>query len=155
MADKAARAQRRIAENRRAQHEFELEERFEAGVVLVGSEVKVLREGRVQLAGAYVRIEDGEAWLYGLHIPEYAFSHQFNHPVERRRKLLLRRQQLRRLERALSEKGGTCIAVRLYFDGPFVKVEIALARGRRTHDKREAIKARDERRERRRGGRGR
>ena len=136
-----------IASNRRARHEYHIEEALEAGLALTGTEVKSLRSGRASLTEAYARVERGEVWLHHLHIPPYDAGNIFNHDPLRRRKLLLHRQQIRRLEGKASQKGYTLVPLRLYFSRGKVKVEIALARGKKVFDKREAIGAREAGRE--------
>lgn len=136
-----------IASNRRVKHDFELTDTFEAGVMLVGSEVKVLREGKCTLIGSHVRVIGDEAWLIGMQIPEYAYAHQFNHAVDRNRKLLLHKREVEQIAKGLRERGTSCVVVRLYFKGSRVKAEIALARGRKLHDKRNALKKKDADRE--------
>jgi len=142
---------RLIAENRKARHEYEILEKVEAGLVLLGSETKSLRGGKGNIAEAWVRVEAGEAWLVDAHIPPYpqAGPHQ-NHEPRRPRKLLLKALELDRLARRVQEKGLSLIPLQLYFDGPWVKVELGLGRGRKLHDKREAIKEREGAREARR-----
>ena len=136
--------QRKVADNRRARFEYELLERFEAGLVLTGSEVKSVRGGGVQLGDAHVAVQGGEAWLLNCHIGPYANAGYAQHEAMRPRKLLLHRAEIYRLERGLQTKGLTVVATRLYFAGARVKIEIALARGKKLHDKRETIKKRDE-----------
>ena len=138
---------KQVAENRRARHEYEILDTLEAGLVLTGSEVKSLRNGRGNISDAYVKFTNGEAWLCEAHISTYAHAHQFNHEPLRERKLLMRIEQLERWGRKVSEKGHTVVALKLFFSGPWCKVQIGLAKGRRTHDKREAIKEREDRRE--------
>ena len=132
-----------IASNRRALHAYEVSHRFEAGIMLSGSEVKVLRQGKCTLTGAHVRIVGGEAWVMNMHIPEYAYANRFNHGVDRARKLLLHKREIARIERWLRERGASCVVLRVYFKGSHVKVEVATARGRKLHDKRQALKQRD------------
>jgi len=136
-----------IVTNRRARHEYHIEESLEAGLVLTGTEVKSLRSGRASLAEAYGRVEGGEVWLHHLHIPPYDAGNIFNHDPLRRRKLLLHQQQIRRLEGKATQKGYTLIPLQLYFSRGRVKVEIALARGKKLYDKREAISEREAGRE--------
>ncbi len=136
-----------IARNKRARHDYELDDEFEAGLMLLGSEVKSLREGKATLSSAHVRVLHGEAWVYGLQIPEYAWSHQFNHDVERPRKLLLHRRQIDRLDAALGTRGMACVVLAIYFRGAHVKIEIGIGRGRKQHDKREKLKQSDAQRE--------
>jgi len=132
-----------IASNRRARHEYHIEESLEAGLVLTGTEVKSLRAGRASLSDAYARIENGEAWLHHLHIPPYEAGNIFNHDPLRTRKLLLHRRQIQRLAGKVSQRGYTLVPLRLYFSRGRAKVEIALARGKKLYDKREAIGARE------------
>lgn len=136
---------RTIAANRKARHDYEIGERFEAGLVLRGSEVKSLREGKASLAEAYATVdENGEAWLIGAHIAEYDAANRLNHPPLRPRKLLLHARELNKLGIKLRERGFTLIPLRLYFKGHRVKLELGLGKGRRSYDKREAIKRRDQ-----------
>lgn len=150
-----ARKRTPICENRKARHEFELLEIFEAGVALLGSEVKSLRNGHGSIAEAYVRIEDGQAWLVDAHIAPYAQANRENHEPRRRRRLLLHRTELRKLIKKVTEKGLTIVPLRMYFLGPWAKVEVALARGRKVHDKRAALKEKTDKREMDRALRGR
>jgi SsrA-binding protein len=136
-----------IATNRRARHEYHIEESFEAGLVLTGTEVKSLRQGRASLAEAYARVEHNEVWLHHLHIPPYEAGSIFNHDPLRRRKLLLHRRQIARLAERVSQKGYTLVPLRLYFRRGRAKVEIALGRGKKLYDKRAAIGEREAARE--------
>jgi SsrA-binding protein len=136
-----------IARNPRARHEYELLERWEAGVVLSGTEVKALREGRASLIGAFGRVRRGEVWLEGLNIPPYEAGNRFNHDPLRSRKLLMHRREIRRLIGAVELKGLTLVPLELYFRGPHAKIEIALGRGKKQHDRREDLKRRDAERE--------
>ena len=136
-----------VCENRRARHEYEVHESVEAGLALTGSEVKALRGGHGNLAEAYVRFENGEAWLVDAHISPYAQAGRNNHEAKRPRKLLLGKNQILRLAPRVSQKGLTAIPLRLYFKGPWAKVEVALARGKKLHDKRQSLKEADDRRE--------
>jgi SsrA-binding protein len=137
-----------IAENRKARHDYELLERVEAGIALTGTEVKSLRAGHVQLGQAYGDIRDGEAWLVGASISEYAQgAGPFGHRPERDRKLLLHRREIDSLYGKLREKGLTLVPTRMYFRDGRVKVELALARGRERADKRRAIAERDAKRQ--------
>jgi SsrA-binding protein len=138
---------KQIAENRRARRDYELLERLEAGLVLTGTEVKSLREGHVQLGQAYVDVRDGEAWLVGASIAEYAQGNIRNHAPDRDRKLLLHRRELDSLYGKVREKGLTLVPTRLYFRDGRVKLEIALARGRERADKRRVIAERDAQRQ--------
>jgi SsrA-binding protein len=136
-----------IAENRRARHDYHLSDRVEAGVVLTGTEVKALREGKTQLTRAYAEVSENEAWLVGVHIPEYLQGNRANHDPDRPRKLLLHRREIDRLYGQVREKGVTLVPTRMYFKDGRVKVEIALARGKELHDKRRVIADRDARRQ--------
>lgn len=138
---------KRIANNRRAYHDYTVDEKIECGISLAGTEVKALREGHISFGDAYARIHDNELWLVGLRISPYSRASLFNHDPDRERKLLVHRQELRRMKRRVDEKGYTLIPLRMYFKRSHVKVEIGLCRGKRLHDKREDIKARDQRRD--------
>lgn len=136
-----------VATNRRARHKFELLDRYEAGIVLLGTEVKALRDGNAQLADSFATIEDGEVWLRNFHIPPYPPATSNNHEPERPRKLLLKKYEIERLSGSLSKKGLTLVPVRVYFKGPLAKVELALARGKEGRDRRREIADRDVRRD--------
>ncbi|MGI8594133.1 MAG: SsrA-binding protein SmpB [Solirubrobacteraceae bacterium] len=136
-----------IASNRQASYRFNLLERFECGIVLMGTEIKSLREGKAQLKDGYATVEDGEVWLHNVHISPYAPASRENHEPERARKLLLHRREIERLVGKTKERGLTLVPTRLYFSGPRAKVEIALARGKDRHDKRESIREREMARE--------
>ena len=136
-----------IASNRKAHHNFDILDTYEAGLVLRGTEVKALRDGRADLKESYARIEGGEAWLLGCHISHYAQGNRANHDPLRPRKLLLHRAQIERLLGKIMEKGLTLVPLRLYFKEGRAKVELGLARGRKTLDKRHVIREREERRE--------
>ena len=136
-----------VATNRRARHKFELVDKMEAGIVLQGSEVKALRDGKAQMTDAYAVVEKGEVWLRKLHIPPYAPASRENHEPERPRKLLLHRAEIERLIGTTSQKGLTLIPTRIYFKGSRAKVELALARGKEGRDRRHEIADRDARRE--------
>jgi SsrA-binding protein len=140
-------AEKTIAENRKARHEYELLERFEAGIALTGTEVKSLREGRATLAQSYADVRDGEAWLQGAEIAIYEQGNRANHEPTRARKLLLHRREIDRLYGQVREKGLTVVPTRLYFKDGRVKVELALARGKNTVDKRRALADRDAKRQ--------
>lgn len=140
-------AQRDITVNRRARHDFYIEETFEAGVVLTGSEVKSLRAGKAQLKDSYGRIQDGEVWLWNAHISPYAAAAQLGHEPTRSRKLLLHRREIERLLGKVKERGLTLVPLRMYFKHGRAKVELGLARGKKLYDKRAAIKERETRRE--------
>lgn len=135
-----------VIRNRRARHDYHVLDAYECGIMLEGAEVKSLRDGRGNLQDAYARIEDGELWLHGMHISPYEFSRGELDPV-RKRKLLLHRRQIDALARAAGEKGMTLVPLSVYFKNGRAKVELALARGKRTYDKRRAIAERDARRE--------
>lgn len=132
-----------VAENRRARHDYELLERLEAGLVLLGSEVKSLRQGGMQLVDSHGEIVDGEVFLVGARIAPYAAASYQNHDPTRRRKLLLHRAEIRRLDGKVRQKGLTLVPLSVYFQSGRAKVEIALARGRKAYDKRERILQRD------------
>ncbi len=136
-----------VALNRRARHEYSVEETVEAGLVLTGSEIKSIRAGRANLAEAYARIERGEAWLIGAHIALYEQANRFNHEPTRTRKLLLHRDQISELVGKTQAKGYTLVPLRLYLRDGLAKIELGLARGRKTHDKRRVIAERDARRQ--------
>jgi SsrA-binding protein len=136
-----------IAENRRARFDFELLERLEAGVVLTGTEVKSLREGKASLQNAFAHVRDGDVYLVGANIPEYPQASRQNHDPDRDRKLLLHRREIDHLVGKVQEKGLTLVPTRLYFRNGKVKVEIAVARGKDVRDKRREIADRDARRE--------
>jgi SsrA-binding protein len=143
-------AEKTITVNRKAQHDYHILEKVEAGLVLTGTEIKAIRDGRVNLRDAYARPERGEMWLLGAHIGPYAAAGRFNHESGRRRKLLLHRKQIVELGREVEEKGLTLVPLRLYLKSGRAKVELALARGRRRYDRRQAIARREAEREMRR-----
>jgi SsrA-binding protein len=132
-----------VASNRRASHRFNLLERFECGIVLTGTEVKSLREGKAQLKDSYAVVRDGEVWLIGVYIPPYEPASRDNHEPERDRKLLLHRAEIERLIGKTRERGLTLVPTRIYFSGARAKVELALAQGKDLYDKRDAIRKRD------------
>jgi SsrA-binding protein len=136
-----------IAENRRARHEYHLLERFEAGIALTGTEIKSLREGQVTLQRAFAELRDGEAYLVGAHISEYAQANLQNHDPDRDRKLLLHRREIDSLLGKTRERGLTLVATRMYFKDGRVKVEVALARGKEARDKRRDLAERDAQRQ--------
>jgi SsrA-binding protein len=138
---------RDIAVNRRARHEYHVEEAIEAGIVLTGSEVKALREGKVNLKDSHARIERGEVWLWNVHVSPYGPASQFGHDPTRTRKLLLHANEIERLQGKVKERGLTLVPLRMYFKDGRAKVELALVRGKKQHDKREAIREREVRRE--------
>jgi SsrA-binding protein len=135
---------RMVAQNRRARHDYDILDTYEAGLVLVGSEVKSLREGKAQLRDSYARVQDGEVWLYGVHVPPYVFATGFGAvDPDRRRKLLLHRRQIEELAKRMGQESLTLVPLSLYFKDGRAKVDLALAKGRRLYDKRHAIAARD------------
>jgi SsrA-binding protein len=136
-----------IAVNRRARHDYAIEDTLEAGLVLTGTEIKSIRAHRVNIAEAYARIEKGEAWLIGAHIAEYAQGNRFNHAPARTRKLLLHRDQIAELTGLQGAKGLTIVPLRLYIRGGRAKLELGVAKGKKAHDKRRSIAERDMRRE--------
>jgi SsrA-binding protein len=139
---------RSLARNRRARHEYEILAEYEAGIVLQGSEVKSLRAGRASIQEAYVMIRGGQAELLGANIPEYAQAGPYhNHPPDRPRRLLLHRRELDELEPQVTQKGVTVVPLEVLLRGDWVKVSLALVRGKKLHDKRETLKARDAQRE--------
>jgi SsrA-binding protein len=136
-----------IASNRRARHDYAIDETIEAGLALMGTEVKSLRAGRASLADGFAQIVDGEVWLHNVHIPEYTQGTWTNHLPRRTRTLLLHRGEIERLIRKTSESGLTLVPLSLYFKDGKVKVELALARGKRTYDKRQDLAKKDAARE--------
>ena len=141
------RGQQVVASNRKARHDYHIEDVFEAGIVLRGTEVKSLRAGRASLVDGYASIDGGEAWLENVHIPEYLQGTWNNHATRRRRKLLLNRVEIDKLSGKVRESGYTLVPLSLYFKDGKAKVEIALARGKRDYDKRQALKERQDKRE--------
>lgn len=133
--------------NAKARRDYDLGERFEAGIVLAGTEVKSIRAGQAQLADAFGRIEKGEAFLHNLHISEYGFGNVNNHPPKRVRKLLLKAKEIRKIQYELEAGGRTLVPVRIYFKGALIKVELALGTGKKLYDKRQDMRKRDEMRE--------
>ena len=139
---------RPVAQNRRARHDYHVLETFECGIALQGSEVKSLRDGKVQLRDAYARVDDGELWLHGVHVSPYAYATGVGgHDPDRRRKLLLHRRQIDELTGRTRQEGLTLVPLSVYFKDGRAKVELALAKGRKAYDKRHAIAARDAARE--------
>ena len=132
-----------VAQNRRARHDYHLGDRFEAGLVLTGTEVKSLRSGRASLADAFATVDDGEVWLRNAYIPEYAFGTWTNHAARRNRKLLLHRREIDKLERATTGSGRTIVPLALYFLDGYAKVELAVGTGKKAWDKRQTIAERD------------
>ena len=136
-----------VATNRRARHKFELLDRFECGIELTGTEVKSLRDGKAQLGDAYAVIDHGEVWLRNAHIPPYPPAAAQNHDPDRARRLLLHRYEIERLVGRVERRGLTLVPTRIYFKGPYAKVELALARGKEQRDRRREIRDRDVQRE--------
>jgi SsrA-binding protein len=139
--------ERLVAQNRKALHDYEILDRFEAGIALVGTEVKALRDGKCNLTGAFARIEGEEVFLHGMEIAEYVYGNVLNHIPKRSRKLLLHRHQIRKLDQQSRLKGHTLVPLRIYFKGAKAKVEVAVGRGRAVHDKRQAKAEQEARRE--------
>ncbi|MSO30119.1 MAG: SsrA-binding protein SmpB [Acidobacteria bacterium] len=140
-------AQKNIAENRKAFHDYHVLETFEAGVALLGTEVKSIREGAVNLRDSYARVDEGEVFVYNIHITPYSHRGYADHDPIRKRKLLLHRHEIRKLIGKTIERGMTLVPLRMYFKNGRVKMAVALAKGKQAHDKREAIKKRDTDRE--------
>ena len=136
-----------IAQNKKARHDYLIEDTYEAGLVLMGTEVKSLRQGRASLVDGFVDIDGHEAWLHGVHIPEYTQGTWTNHSARRKRKLLLNRDEIDKIERRVNEKGLTVIPLSIYFKDGRAKVEIALAKGKKSWDKRHALAERQATRE--------
>lgn len=139
--------ERLIAENRKARHKFQVLDTLECGIVLVGSEVKSLRHGRLSLDESYARVRDSEVWLMGADIPEYAEASRMNHPPKRPRKLLLHQREIRKFAGQAHENGLTLVPLKIYFKQGRAKILIGLCRGKKLHDKREAMKQADSKRE--------
>jgi SsrA-binding protein len=140
-------SERVVAQNRRARHDYFILETLEAGLVLTGTEVKSLRSGKASLAEAYATVENGEAFVLQMHVTPYEQGNRWNPDPVRRRKLLLHRAEIERLRRAVSQKGQTLVPLKLYFSGGHAKLLIGVAKGKKTHDKRQSIAERDARRE--------
>lgn len=136
-----------VAQNKKARHDYSIEDVYQAGIALTGTEVKSLRAGRATLTDGYATVDDGEVWLRGVHIPEYTQGTWTNHEPRRARKLLLRRDEIRRIVGKVKDTGVTLVPLALYFHDGYAKVDIAVARGRRAYDKRHAIAERESKRE--------
>jgi len=136
-----------IAQNKKARHDYHILDTYEAGLVLTGTEVKSLRMGRASLVDGFAQLEGGEAWLYNVHIPEYTQGTWTNHTARRKRKMLLHRAEIEKLDQKSQESGHTVIPLALYFKEGRVKVEIALARGKKEYDKRQTLREKQDRRE--------
>ncbi|MFD4676646.1 SsrA-binding protein SmpB [Lentzea sp. NPDC058450] len=141
------RGQKVIASNRKARHDWSILDTYEAGIQLVGTEVKSLRMGRASLVDAFAQVDDGEIWLHALHIPEYVAGTWTNHEVRRKRKLLLHKAEIERLIGKTKESGLSLVPLQMYFKDGYVKVEIALAKGKKAYDKRQDLAKRDANRE--------
>ncbi|QPZ40225.1 MULTISPECIES: SsrA-binding protein SmpB [Paramicrobacterium] len=141
------RGEKVVATNRKARHDYLIEDTYEAGLVLWGTEVKALREGRASLVDGYAYIDNGEAWLDAVHIPEYIQGTWTNHSPRRKRKLLLHRQQITRISHKIAPGGYTLVPLKIYFSDGRAKVEIAVAKGKREFDKRQALRERQDKRE--------
>jgi SsrA-binding protein len=139
----AEQEQQRIVSNRKARHDYEILEKLEAGIVLLGTEIKSLRNGKANLQDSYALLKNGEVWLIGMHIGAYDQGSYNNHDPLRSRKLLLQKKQILKMVGRIKEKGLTLIPLSVYFKGPYAKVELGIARGKRSFDKREAIKKRE------------
>jgi SsrA-binding protein len=136
-----------IANNRKAFHNYHIHTKYEAGIELVGTEVKSLRLGKIQMSDAYASVENGEVFLHNLHISAYDMASRENHDPTRTRRLLLNKREIRKLWSATNEKGYTIVPLRIYFKGPYAKIEIAVARGKRAYDKRQDIARKEAERE--------
>lgn len=137
-----------VAQNKKAYHDYFIDETYEAGLVLKGTEIKSVRKGSANLKDSYVRIKDGEAFIEGMHIAPYEQGNIFNHEPRRTRKLLLHKKQINKLAREIKDTGYTIVPTKLYFgDGSKVKLEVALARGKKLYDKRQDLKAKDAKRD--------
>lgn len=141
--DKGAEKTKLVAQNKKARHDYTIVDTFEAGIVLTGTEVKSLRKGRASLVDGYANIRDGEAWLHGVHIPEYTEGTWNNHAPRRVRKLLLHKKEIEHLIGKTNESGSALVPLSLYFKDGRAKVEVALAKGRKSHDKRQVLAERD------------
>ena len=146
-AEKAAENQKRIADNRKARHQYDVLDTLECGIALVGSEVKSLRNGRVSLEEAYARLRDNEIWLIGCDIQEYAQANRYNHQPRRARKLLLHRREIEKFAAKATQQGLTLVPLKMYFKRGLAKVLLGVCRGRKLHDKREVLKKRQQNRD--------
>lgn len=151
---RAPAGRRTVATNRKARHRYHLLDQWEAGLVLVGPEVKSVRAGKVSFKNSFATIEGGEVWLHNLHVAPYDSANRWNADPERPRKLLLHRREIRKLVAAVEQKGLTLVPLNLYLNGPYVKTTLALAKGKQLHDKREALRRRTQELEARRAMRG-
>ena len=139
--------QKVVARNRRAYHDYHVDEKFECGIELVGTEVKSIRQAKIAFADSYGRIENDQLWLVGFRITPYDHAGLFNHDPDRRRRLLVHKKEIRRLRRRVDEKGFTLIPLRVYMKGGLVKIELGLCKGKRDYDKRDDIRKRDQNRD--------
>lgn len=142
-----ARREKVITLNKKAFHDYEISIKYEAGIVLSGTEIKTLRQQKGNIQDAYARVKDGEVWLINSNIPEYKYGTYNNHDAQRDRKLLLHGTEIKKIRTKLQDKGFTLIPLKLYFSGPFVKVELGLARGKKEYDKRQAIRKEESKRQ--------
>ncbi len=147
MAERNANGEKTVVDNRRARHDYFLEDKYECGIALTGTEIKSVRNGRVQFKDSYISIRDGEAWIKGMHISHYKQGNIFNVDEERDRKLLLHKYEIQKLDKKVTTKGYTLVPTRMYLKNGRAKLEIALAKGKNLHDKRESEKMRDAKRE--------
>ncbi|MEV4997757.1 SsrA-binding protein SmpB [Streptomyces niveus] len=136
-----------VAQNKKARHDYLILDTYECGLVLTGTEVKSLRQGRASLADGFVQIDDHEAWLHNVHVPEYTQGTWTNHSARRKRKLLMHRLEIDKLEQKSNESGHTIVPLALYFKGGRAKIEIALAKGKKEYDKRQTLREKQDRRE--------
>jgi SsrA-binding protein len=143
----AEKEQRVVVSNRKARHDYHILDTLEAGIVLLGTEVKSLRGGNANLQDSHATVKNGEIWLYGMHISPYEHGGISNHDPKRTRKLLVQKREIRRLLTRVQDKGLTLVPLSVYFKGPYAKIELAIAQGKRSYDKREAIKQREAKRE--------
>lgn len=139
--------ERIIATNRRALHDYHVDERYEAGIALTGTEVKSLRASQINFKDSYAAVKDNELWLFSCHIDEYLQGNRYNHEPERPRKLLLHRREINKLSQAVQQKGYTIIPLKFYFEGSWVKVELGLCRGKKQYDQRQDIAKKDAKRQ--------
>ena len=136
-----------ISVNKKAYHDYHISDTYQAGMVLTGTEIKSIRAGKVNLKDSYARVENGEIWLYGMHISPYGMGNRYNHEPERKRKLLLNREEIRKLIGRMKESGLTLVPTKLYFQNGWAKLEIGIGKGKKLYDKRETIAKKDTQRE--------
>ncbi|WP_202079124.1 SsrA-binding protein SmpB [Caldalkalibacillus salinus] len=142
-----ARGIKTVAQNKKARHDFHIEETFEAGIVLTGTEIKSIRAGRSNLKDSFARVKNGEVWLHNMHISPYEQGNRYNHEPERARKLLLNRKEINQLIGKTREQGFSLVPLKLYLKNGYAKLQLALAKGKKLHDKREALKRKDAKRD--------